>query len=233
MLRKLMMLAVLFFPVPLVNAGGISLGQTRVVIFEGGKSATLHIINADDTRYLIKSGVSRDIETDVPVPFIITPPLFIMESNSQQLVRIMSLGDSESKSQESLYYISVLAIPAQQKDKQIVGEDIIPEMSIGTDIVIKLFHRPRGLNMTSTEAPCKMRVEQLNNEIVVTNPTPYYLTLADMEADGMSINMDDRSAMLAPMSNQRYSIRQKAQIVKWQTINDYGGLSDLCEQRLD
>lgn len=31
-----MMLAVLFFLVPLVNAGGISLGQTRVVIFEGG-----------------------------------------------------------------------------------------------------------------------------------------------------------------------------------------------------
>lgn len=37
-----MMLAVLFFLVPLVNAGGISLGQTRVVIFEGEISNVAH-----------------------------------------------------------------------------------------------------------------------------------------------------------------------------------------------
>lgn len=233
MRRDLIIAVILFFLVPLVNASGINLGQTRVVIFEGEKSTTLHIINTGDTRYLIKSSVTRDIEGDALAPFIITPPLFIMESDSQQLVRIISLEDPESKLQESLYYISVLAIPAQQKNEQTASEDIIPEINIGTDIVIKLFHRPRGLKMTSTEAPCKMRVEQLNNEIVVTNPTPYYLTMTDMEADGMSISMDDRSAMLAPMSSQRYSTRQKVRVVKWQTINDYGGLSDLCEQRLD
>lgn len=219
---------------------GISLSQTRV-IFDGSlKSTKITINNQSERVYLIKSSVQVTPEKEAytsdsdNVPFMITPPLFRLEENSRNTILVIANDVSNlATDRESVFYLSFLAIPSVNKIEHDKDNVLQSQVSIGIRTVIKLFYRPKGLNYPINSAPGDIIFQQVNSQLRIENPTPYYINLAQLNINDNSFNLRDKSSMLAPLSTQYYPLKEKVRQVSWSTITDYGGLSQLYHAYLD
>ncbi|WP_305832160.1 fimbria/pilus periplasmic chaperone [Photobacterium leiognathi] len=77
-------------------AGGISLGATRVIFKESSSQQSLNINNSDkENKYLIQSWIEND-KGEKTNDFTITPPLFVVDKNSANKVRIVRVKNSDT-----------------------------------------------------------------------------------------------------------------------------------------
>lgn len=211
------------------NQGGIRLNQTRV-IFSGGDSAqNLTVENSGSRTWLIQTQIAStdDASKGAPVPFIVTPPLFSLKGDSRQLLRILPQGHSLPADRESLFYLSVSAIPSQDEPLADRGR-----LSVGMRFVLKLFYRPQGLSAPHDDTACRLAIRRDDKGVSVTNPTPYFQTLGVLSLDGKAVDLTQQPAMVAPHSNLSLTSPGRATRASWQTITDYGGLSSRCQQTL-
>ncbi|WP_235942358.1 molecular chaperone [Yersinia thracica] len=225
---------VLFVP-PTLAVEGISLNQTRVVFSSSDKAQTVAVKNSSDQSYLIQSRIQHPldnavVDNDLAAPFIVTPPLLPLRPGHRQLLRILSQGAALPTDRESLFYLSVLAIPAQTEKP--LAESEPAQLSMGFRFTIKLFYRPEGLKPSPELAACQLRVSRTDNAIKIENPTPYFQTLGRLTFNQRPVNLNATSSMLSPMSSQRYPTSTAITQVEWQTITDYGGFSAQCQQML-
>ncbi|ENY6786362.1 molecular chaperone [Providencia rettgeri] len=217
--------------------GGLSLSQTRVV-FEGkAQSAKVTLNNQSDRVYLINSRVlptpDATGQTGEVMPFMVTPPLFRLEKESRNTVLIAKNDTSKLPTdRESVFYLSFLAIPAVNTPAREATSDVdegttTTQVSLGIRTVIKLFYRPSGLGMPAAAAPEKLTFAQNGTQLVVTNPTPYYVTLAQLTLDGRGVNVREQGAMIAPFSNETYTVKGPvASRIEWSVITEFGGVSE-------
>lgn len=218
--------------------GGLSLSQTRVV-FEGkAKSAKVTLSNQSDRVYLINSRVLPTPDATAPtgevMPFMVTPPLFRLEKESRNTVLIAKNDTSKLPAdRESVFYLSFLAIPAVNNPAREATTDTdegttTTQVSLGIRTVIKLFYRPSGLVMPAAAAPGKLTFTQQGTKLVVKNPTPYYVTLAQLTLDGRGVNVREQGAMIAPFSEEKYAVKgAAASRIEWSVITEFGGVSEL------
>lgn len=228
----------LTLPVGTVNAAdrGLQLNQTRVIFNAKAKNATTTIKNHSDRVYLVKANVMATLDlsaakkgtVDSTVPFMVTPPLFRLEPNSQSTVLVVRDGTAELPTdRESVFYLSLLAIPSTSKSTEERNAGVSAQVSVGIQTIIKLFYRPEGLSIPVQYAPKKLTFRQVGQNLQVGNPTPYFVTLAKLTLNGKSMDVRDAEAgaMIAPFSTQNYPITGQAQQATWTVINDYGGES--------
>ncbi|MFY3789985.1 putative fimbrial chaperone LpfB [Providencia manganoxydans] len=218
--------------------GGLSLSQTRVV-FEGkAKSAKVALNNQSDRVYLINSRVlptpDAVSQTGEIMPFMVTPPLFRLEKESRNTVLIAKNDTSKLPTdRESVFYLSFLAIPAVSNSTREVAADTdksatTTQVSLGIRTVIKLFYRPSGLVMPAAAAPEKLTFSLQGTQLTVKNPTPYYVTLAQLTLDDNTVNVREQGPMLAPFSENTYTVKGgRANRIDWSVITDFGGVSEL------
>jgi len=125
---------------------GITLNGTRL-IFNGNKNeAVMTVDNPDNAVYLIQSWVSLDDEKSSE--FIVTPPLFRIEPNSSNTLRIILLKNNLPKDKESLFWLNVKAIPSSDANANNV-------LLIAINTKIKLIYRPTSLLGKNAEAAYK------------------------------------------------------------------------------
>lgn len=209
--------------------GGISLGQTRVVFLSTDKTQTLTVKNTGSRSWLIQSRIQRGAEDTIAGPFLVTPPLFSMQPDSRQLLRIVSLGNALPADRESLFVLSVVAIPAAKS--QATADGVQGQVSMGIRFTLKLFYRPIGLLSGVETAACQLRFTVMPVGVRAENPTPYFQTLGQLMLNGTPINLNTQPSMLAPFGSQIYRTGTVGAIqADWQTVTDYGGLSDRCQQ---
>lgn len=233
--RLITVILILFSGMSVSHAeGGLSLSQTRVVFDASMKNTKVVINNQSQQVYLINSHVlltpeSKRGEVSENIPFVITPPLFRLEKESRNTV-LISRNDTSAlpTDRESIFYLSFLAIPSAKKATEIQGNGGITQtqVSFGIRTLIKLFYRPNGLAIPAAMAPTKLTFKQEGKQLQVTNPTPYYLTLAVLTVNNQPINVREQGAMIAPFAAQNYTVETQAKTVSWQVINDFGGLSE-------
>lgn len=215
------------------SQGGISLSQTRVIFDAGRKSEKVSVSNQTGRVYLINSRVTStpEVKTAEPhsLPFIITPPIFRLESGSRNSVLVVPNDTSAlPHDRESLFYLSFLAIPAVSKPADNSTDDLMqPRVSVGIRSVIKLFYRPSGLAFSAAAAQKKLHFTLKNGLLYAENPTPYYLTIARLELDGKPVNVREKDPMIPPYSTHHYPIKGSIGEVSWSVIDDYGGISPL------
>lgn len=216
--------------------GGLSLGQTRVIFNAKENSTKVSINNLSNQVYLLNSRVlptpDLNIEVSEKMPFLITPPLFRLEKESRNSMLISKNDTSKLPlDRESVFYLSFLAIPAVKKhDENEFDEGITStQVSFGIRTIIKLFYRPTGLSMPVKEAPAKLTFDKQGAQLIVNNPTPYYVTLAQLTLNHHEIDVREQGPMIAPFSAQTYSIKEmdKASTIEWSVINDFGGMSEV------
>lgn len=224
-LITLLLMILVGVPAMAASSGGVSLSQTRVIFSAEDKAQTLTVKNTSKQNYLIQSRIQNEMKNDAAVPFVVTPPLFPLGGGGNQLLRILKQSESLPSDRESLFYLSVLAIPGQTEPA--------PEearLSMGFQFVIKLFYRPTGLKDVPSDAGCQLKLIRVGNGIRIENPTPYFMTFGTLKLDHSVIDLDSSPSMIAPMGAQTYPVAHTIKQVEWQTITDAGGLSALCQR---
>ncbi|MFC0226309.1 fimbrial biogenesis chaperone [Serratia aquatilis] len=209
---------------------GLSLSQTRVVFNADAPSVTVNLRNHSDTPWLTRAQVLATPDGSLAAPFMVTPPLFRLEPNSQSSVRILRRGtEALPIDRESVFYLSFLAIPSSRKLEAEASSTVSAQVTVGVDTVIKLFYRPAGLALTPQTAPEKLTVQRQDNGVKVSNPTPYYQTLTSFSLDGKPVAVRETGSMIAPFSSRIYSFNGHPRQATWSVLNDYGGTSPLYQ----
>lgn len=220
--KKMLAISAILFTTALIpalsKAGGLVLGNTRVVYPMKQKQVSVSVLNTSDAeRFMVQSWV-EDAKSKKSGDFVLTPPLFVSNPKEENSLRLMFAGPSLPTDHESIYYLTVKAIPAVDKEKM-EGRNVL---MLAAATRIKLFVRPDGLQPEVSKAPSLMTFRQQGSKISVTNPTPYYITMVKIRAGGKNI---DTSVMVPPKSSASFASPPASEL-SFNVINDYGGMSD-------
>lgn len=202
-----------------VNAdtGGISLGGTRIIYPLNSKQFSLSVSNTSSkSRYLVQSWVT-DSNNKKTSDFIVTPPLYISNPRDENLLRIMLIKQGQPTDRETLYYFTSRAIPSFKKNET-AGKSML---KLAAATRIKIFVRPAELNIPVDEAPSRLSFRLAGGNLEISNNSPYYLTLVQMNINGHKLD----NVMVSPFSKSGITapVLHKG-FLKFKTINDYGGI---------
>lgn len=203
---------------------GVSLGQTRIVLPQASASQTVSLQNSGNEVYLVQAAVT-DWETNKPsTQFSVLPPLFRFENNSTNALRVVRTGKGNGLPQdrESVFHFRINAIPAANGPKPEGGATVSISLGMG----IKLFYRPEGLTITPVQAYQRVTFRRQSGGVVVSNPTPYYLTFSTLSLGGRTVNLQEVPMMLAPFSLNKYPAYGEGSRAEWTFITDYGSSSE-------
>jgi len=200
-------------------AGGISIGGSRVVFPEKAPQTTLSVSNKSNAAtYLIQAWVEKNDGTKT-TDFIITPPLYTSAPGNENTLRIISAGVPHAQDRESLYYVNIKAIPSVNKKQS--GEHH-GGVVVATQMQIKMFVRPEGLTPLREKATDTLVFRRQGTHLSVCNPTPYYLTLTNLQAGGHKL----QDIMIPPRGEKSTDLPAgSGNTVSWSAINDFGGLN--------
>lgn len=198
--------------------GGIAIQGTRIVYPLNAHQVAVTVENSStQDLYLLQSWVS-DASGHKSHDFAVTPPLFVSHPGDENNLRLMLNATTLPKDRESLYYFIEKAIPSVNKNK-IKGESVL---LMATANRIKLFVRPAGLKPEVSEAPKALRFHRSGNNLEITNPTPYYITLTDVRVNGKALHDD----MIAPQGKLMQPMPSGGgNSVSFHTINDFGAVT--------
>ncbi|MEP8938856.1 molecular chaperone [Enterobacter mori] len=193
---------------------GVVIGGTRVIYDGNKKESSISVNNPDTTPYLIQSWVDTQNGGAEKAPFIITPPLYRLDKDQQNVERIVLAG-SVPQDKESLYWLNIKAIPAApRKDNT---------LQIAVKTRIKLIYRPAALKgVIPEEQADKLTWQRNGDQIQVTNPTNVVMNFNEINVNGKKL--EDVSYVL-PGSTARFNLPKGVSggAVTFKIINDYGG----------
>ncbi|HDS9458798.1 TPA: fimbria/pilus periplasmic chaperone [Enterobacter asburiae] len=194
-------------------AGGVGLGATRMVYSSATNQSMLQVRNTHpDATFLIQSWMENE-KGQKTNDFVITPPLYVMKPASESAVKIMFNGKALPEDRETLYWMTVKAIPQQSKSGS--GNSL----QFASANRIKVFYRPESLGQGAGEAWKSLSGVYRAGKVTLTNPTPYYLTTINVKIDGMPV----QPVMVPPKSSVALAETfSHANTMSYQTINDYG-----------
>ena len=214
---RLILSTILFFAVSSASAS-MTLGATRVIYEGEKKEASISLVSkGEDIPYLVQSWVTKFGDKNKDTPFIVTPPLFKLNSDTESLIRVSYVKETLPQDRESLFSLNVSAIPAIDKNQN-------SRILIATKSIVKLIYRPAALsNNDAALAYEKVTAVRGNGVIQLHNPTPYYINVAMLKADGKEVG---DIGPLAPFSDKTITrISNSARNISLKSINDYGGLT--------
>lgn len=198
------------------ESGGVTIGGTRLIFDGGKKEASLSVSNSDTGPYLIQSWVEPNNNDPARPPFIITPPLFRLDGNQQNLLRIVNTGGQLPTDRESLYWLNVKAIPTN------TAPENANTLQIAVRTRLKLIYRPNTLKGIPEEVTHKLRWRQTGSRLTVSNPTPFYMNFNEVTVGNHPIT---EATFVAPMISATFATPGKVTgLVSWKIINDFGGV---------
>lgn len=225
------------------SPGGIALQVLRVIYSDANNQsgASVTVYNTSSESYLMQSSIKSvdfsngnvDFTTtsDAVIPFIITPPLARLDANSDLTLRIRKTGAGLPDDRESVFFISMRAIPATPEPDE-------NQQSLGVNIVIvsnlKVFYRPKGLKPTAVvEMADKLNFKVSNGKLIVSNPTPYWATFAYLKADEQQFDNAALRLMVPPFGSQDYSLsNNNIKTISWKLIDEDGWDTKIHQQKL-
>lgn len=201
-----------------VNAG-IVLGGTRVIYEEGKKEVSISLENKGSTPYLIQSWIENKDESKSK-SFLITPPLFRLDGDKKNALRIFKLNDPLANDRETLFFLNVKSIPGGTFDGNV--------LQIAIRNRLKLIYRPATLKNESAETQTeKLKWTLSGNKLSVENPTPYYQNFMFVKIGSTDVDLRDKS-YVAPFSTTHFDVSGvNAKKISWKIINDYGAIGPL------
>ncbi|MEB7884007.1 fimbrial biogenesis chaperone [Serratia fonticola] len=214
------------------NKGGIALGGTRL-IFEGGKdAASMTVTNSSAAdvwlmRFWVspygdsedKSGEEGGSQT---MPFAVTPPLYRLDPQNAVQLRVNKLTDNLPADRESVYYLNNLAIPPKKGEKN-YQKAVQSGLQFAVNTRIKLFYRPAAIDdpVAVKQAPEKLTVTSFGKEVVVKNPTPYFVTMTQLQLNGRPTKTP-RDTMVVPFGELRLASSEAHGTFSYTTVDDRG-----------
>ncbi|EBA6752633.1 TPA: fimbria/pilus periplasmic chaperone, partial [Salmonella enterica subsp. enterica serovar Birkenhead] len=206
------------------------LGASRVIYNLGGAGQTLTVFNPEKYPILVQSRVF-DEERKNKAPFIVTPPLFRLDSYQQTGISIVRTGGVFPEDRETLEWLCVKGIPPKEStnDGDSGSEENKPtlKLKLSIDNCIKLLVRPKGINKFSDEDGSSVLWYKQGDKLRGENKTPFYINFAELKVG--SVNIPDIH-YIPPFSSYVYDIPKGVSgKVSWSVLNDYGAVSKIYE----
>lgn len=210
------------------SQAALTLSSTRVVFNGDKRNVSLTITNPSDRAFAVQSWVNTAADDQTTaVPFIVSPPLFRLNANKEQQIQINGLPNTLPRDRESLFYFNVQEIPQVQNT---AGN----QLNIAMRTRIKFFYRPQELKDNPVERlkdlHWSIQEDKGQRFLQVSNPSPFHVSFIRIEviSNGQTVTLDN-TAMLSPLSSQRYDLRTvkptKGMQVTFSAITDYGGFT--------
>ncbi|WP_373371573.1 fimbrial biogenesis chaperone [Enterobacter soli] len=202
------------------HAAGVQIGRTRIIYNAEKKEIALPLVNKDNALpWLIQSWTDTGDET-TRGPFIVTPPLFRLDAQKEQSLRIAWNGASLPEDRESLFYMNIRTIPATAKED---SDKNMLRLIYKTRL--KLFWRPSGLKGTPGDTCKNLHFRQVKSDLIVINDGAFYSVFDSLQFGNIPLPKAD---MVAPFSHVSVPLPAKASgaQVSWRCITDYGNASE-------
>lgn len=197
-----------------VANAGVVIGGTRVIYDGAKKESSISVQNPDTTPYLIQSWIDTQNGGTEKAPFIITPPLYRLDKDQQNVERIILTG-ALPQDKESLFWLNIKAIPsAPHKDNT---------LQVAVKTRLKIIYRPASLKgVLPEELAEKLTWQRSGNNIRVSNPTSYVFNFNEITLGGKKL--EDVTYVL-PGTSAEFALPGNASgnDLKFIVINDYGG----------
>jgi fimbrial chaperone protein len=217
---------------PAVEPAGITFYVLRVVYPEGEKKGvTLTAYNKTSGPFLMQSWI-RPVDmatgnvdlttTGFPtMPLIVTPPLARLEAKGELTLRIRRNGEPLPADRESVFFISMKAIPAQDPSDK-TGQTGTMVLTLVNNL--KVFYRPQGLARRAVaDVATQLRFRREGNRLIASNPTPYWLTFSRLIVGEHALDKDQLRLMVPPKGQQSYVLPAgNSTSVAWQLIDEDG-----------
>ncbi|WP_265512229.1 fimbrial biogenesis chaperone, partial [Providencia heimbachae] len=190
---------------------------------EGNKDVSISVDNPDKTPYLIQSWIDN-MEEKKQSDFTITPPLFRLNADKTNALRIFLTENKLPSDKESLFWLNIKTIPVTERTEN--------SLQIAFKTQIKLIYRPKALkDINFIEEQKKLIWSKSGNHITVKNPTPYFMNFQSITFNGKKVN---DISYAAPFSTTSFEINDTTDrgSVKWEVINDYGAASEPAEIKI-
>lgn len=217
-LRKSFIACVAFTAGITAANAGVIIGGTRVIYDGNKKESSISVNNPDNTPYLIQSWVETQNGGAEKAPFIVTPPLYRLDKDQQNVERIVMAG-ALPQDKESLYWLNIKAIPsAPHKDNT---------LQIAVKTRIKLIYRPDALKGSTPEDQAdKLTWQRNGNQIQVTNPTNFVMNFNEISVGGKKL---EEVSYVLPGSTARFDLPKNVSgsALTFKLINDYGGMGNV------
>jgi len=217
MLKKITLITSVFIFCNSANAGGVSLGATRLIYPTDQDQVVLKIYNSDTTsNYLVQSWITDENDKKIS-GFIITPPLFIIKAGSDSLLNVVYTGDKSKlyNDREKLYFLNAKVIPSLNEDEKKFDNALL----ISTTTKIKMFMRPNGLKGDSFTSYKRINCSYENGRLKIDNPTQFYMNITGLKIGGKEVTAAET---IAPMTAFFIDTNAQVKDVKFNFINDYG-----------
>lgn len=213
----------------------VVVGGTRVVLPAQPGEVTVRLTNDSDHPALVEAWVDTGDLNSTPdnasSPFLITPPLFRMDSHKDQSLRIIYTQGAQplAGDRESLFWLNVLEVPPKPTSLEFQGKN---SMQLAIRSRLKLFYRPAGLTGDPLKASAELSFKATSGAgsaaLIVHNPTPYYVTISDITVivGGTAHKVD--TGMVAPLSDLSLPVSDlklapaAGSVVNYNCINDFG-----------
>lgn len=203
----------------------IQIGTTRVIYHAAEKDVSVQIMNPGNYPVLLQSWTDdghADTRPDVlRTPFILTPPLTRVNANAGQTLRLSYTGTPLPEDRESIYWLNVLEIPpVLAKDPN--------RIQVAFRTRIKLFFRPSSLDDKGAQSAIShLRWQAQGDNIILNNPTPYYVSTVSININGGGKKNSVAADMISPRGSATFTMPAGmtagvVQSVTVDAINDYG-----------
>lgn len=220
----------------------VVLSGTRIIFPSNEKEVTVKLTNEGDKAGLIQVWLDKgekDIAPEkVNVPFILTPPLFRLDPQKGQTLRLLMMQKGRlPNNQESVFWLNVLEVPPKHVS---TGEPAEEEgnnfMQMAFKTRIKVFYRPSQFN---DSAQLNKAYQQLNwilqrhagmtPSLDIKNTSPYYITVSRMSGVNGHASVQSKEGVMVPPFGEitipvehADKLREGEQI-EFSVLNDYGG----------
>ncbi len=202
------------------HTSNVYLLQSRVVAWPNTREETQLV--EQDTKYKLET-LQGIAETPATLsPFIVLPPLVRIEPQAQMTLRIQLTDNRLATDRESIFMLALKTIPSQSSAKD-NADSASTAIILALQNNLKLFYRPESLPKMEADARAKqLQFSQQAKVISIKNPTPYYITLSDVNIDQQPVSLA-KGNMLAPFSTRNYAFTTSiGKMVTWRIINDKG-----------
>ncbi|ELD4018737.1 fimbria/pilus periplasmic chaperone [Salmonella enterica] len=161
-------------------SAAINVDRTRIIM-NGQEKAVSVTLNNDsrDMPFLAQSWVDDDNGKRTNT-LMVLPPLQRIDGGQKAQVRIMQVQGGGLRTlpqdRETLFWFNVRGVPPKP--------DTTNVLQLALQSRLKLFYRPAAIVRGSNDMPeKKLVVEHQGSRITLSNPTPYYITVAWVGTD--------------------------------------------------
>lgn len=203
-----------------VAHSGVVIESIRYLYKEGTREISAQMENKDDGPFLMKSWV-EPAEGESNSYFMVTPPLFRLEGNQKNTVRIFPNAyiSKAPTDRDSVYFFNVMSIPPTNDSLE--GEN---KLQLAVRHRMRLIYRPKAIqNLKIDDEVKKLEWRKSNRKLTLKNPTPFFIYFKSVMINGKQLN--ELVPHISPFATQEFTLPAGADghQVSWAIATEQGG----------